>query len=842
MTGQMTSPITFFKPSISRMWILVWICSGLYGVPVPAAEIRLLPSELVLDGKEATHRILVEQFDSSTAIGPAASSIQLRSDDANIVQVDGRQVVPVADGETTVRAFSGDRELASMPVKVCNAGDRFRWTFRNHVQSVLARQGCNSGACHGALAGKGGFRLSLRGYDTDQDFFNITTQQLGRRLDRTEPAQSLLLTKPTTAVPHKGGLRLETDTLHYRVIAEWIADGAPAPSDSDAQLKQLEILPETVTLKAGQTQPLLVRAHYSDGRIEDVTHWAKFTSANEAVATVAEDGTVSVIGPGEGAITAWFGSQIVLAGITSPFEQQVTPDVFVLAARRNFIDELNLKQLRRLNLEPSPRCSDEVFIRRAFLDTIGTLPTSMEVRQFLTDGSPSKRDQLVANLLQRPEFVDLWTYHWSDLLMINGTLLRPEAVKAYYQWIRSNVEANTSWDEFVRQIVTSRGSSIENGATNFFALHQSPEDMAENVSQAFLGLSIGCARCHNHPLEKWTNDQYYGFASLFSRVRAKGWGGDSRNGDGIRTLVTVSSGELIQPRTGQPQPPTPLDAEPLDPDAQVDRRAYLADWLVSKDNSLFARSITNRIWRHFMGQGLVEQVDDMRGSNPASNEELLQAAADYLVDQKYNLKALMQQILTSETYQRQSEVLDSNRGDRRHFSRYYPRRLMAEVMLDAVSQVTAVPTVFNKIEFPGSDVRDTDFYPKGTRAIQLYDSAVQSYFLQTFGRNQRRITCECERSDEPSIVQVLHISNGQTINGKLATADNQLQKWLTDFAGDDGALLDEVFLSTLSRYPQEHERKGMLEQLAAAKPEERRELLEDIVWSIVSSREFLFNH
>ncbi|MCA9084927.1 MAG: DUF1553 domain-containing protein, partial [Planctomycetaceae bacterium] len=338
------------------------------------------------------------------------------------------------------------------------------------------------------------------------------------------------------------------------------------------------------------------------------------------------------------------------------------------------------------------------------------------------------------------------------------------------------------------------------------------------------------------------NDQYYGFASLFSRVRAKGWGGDSRNGDGIRTLVTVSSGELIQPRTGQPQPPTPLDAEPLDPDAQVDRRAYLADWLVSKDNSLFARSITNRIWRHFMGQGLVEQVDDMRGSNPASNEELLQAAADYLVDQKYNLKALMQQILTSETYQRQSEVLDSNRGDRRHFSRYYPRRLMAEVMLDAVSQVTAVPTVFNKIEFPGSDVRDTDFYPKGTRAIQLYDSAVQSYFLQTFGRNQRRITCECERSDEPSIVQVLHISNGQTINGKLATADNQLQKWLTDFAGDDGALLDEVFLSTLSRYPQEHERKGMLEQLAAAKPEERRELLEDIVWSIVSSREFLFNH
>ncbi len=807
-----------------------------------AQEIRILPSELHLDGRESRHLLLVEKFDGSTATGPISDDAELRTDDSAVAKVDGRTVVPVANGQTTVRAFVDSKEVAAASVTVTNAAERFHWTFRNHVQSVLAKQGCNSGACHGALAGKGGFRLSLRGYDTDRDHFNITTQQLGRRVDLTEPALSLLLTKPTAAVPHKGGKRLEEDSRHYQVISEWIADGAPAPSEEDARLQSLMILPEQVTLQKGQVQPLIVRAKYSDGRIEDVTQWAKFTSANEAVATVDEDGHATVIGPGEGAVTAWFGSRIVIGRITSPFDQEITPETYLLAGRRNFVDDLVLKQLRRLNLKPSERCSDEVFIRRVYLDTIGTLPTATEVREFLNDGSPTKRDVMIEALLERPEFVDYWSYHWSDLLMINGTLLRPDAVKSFYGWIHDHVAANTPWDQFVRELVTAKGSSLENGATNFYALHQSPEDMAENVSQAFLGLSIGCAKCHNHPLEKWTNDQYYSFANLFSRVRAKGWGGDPRNGDGNRTLVTVSTGELIQPRTGKPQPPTPLDAKPLDFDSQHDRREYLAEWLVSPQNELFARSITNRVWRNFMGTGLVEQVDDMRASNPASNSELLNAAASYLVDQNYDLKSLMRQILQSETYQRSSKPLKSNEGDDRYYSRYYPRRLMAEVLLDAISQVTGVDSEFNKIAYPGADIRDTDFYPKGTRAIQLYDSAVESYFLQTFGRNQRRITCECERSDEPSMVQVLHISNGNTINGKLSTEDNRLQKWLTKNKDDYATMLDEVFLASLSRYPREHEKSAMLKLLADSKPEARRLLLEDITWGTFSSREFLFNH
>jgi len=414
-------------------------------------------------------------------------------------------------------------------------------------------------------------------------------------------------------------------------------------------------------------------------------------------------------------------------------------------------------------------------------------------------------------------------------------------VKAYYGWIRDHVVANTPWDQFVRELVTSRGSSFENGATNFYALHQSPEEMAENVSQAFMGLSIGCAKCHNHPLEKWTNDQYYAFASLFSRVRAKGWGGEPRNGDGLRTLVTASSGELVQPRTGKPQLPTPLDAEPLAFDAPGDRREYLAEWLTSPENSMFARSVTNRVWKNYFGVGLVEQVDDMRASNPASNEELLAATARYLVDEKYNLKSLMRTILQSETYQRESQPLPENAGDQRHYSRCFPRRLLAEVLLDAVSQVTDVPSEFTKIVYPGADIKPTDIYPKGTRAIQLHDSAVESYFLQTFGRNQRRITCECERSDEPSMVQVLHISNGSTVNDKLAVAENRLGRWLAE-SKSDAELLDEVFLSCLARRPRQHEQDELRALLAATPAEERRVVLEDLVWSIISSREFLFNH
>jgi hypothetical protein len=803
--------------------------------------VRLLPAEVTLHGVEAVHGVIAERFVGNEAVGPLAGTTMLVSDNPGVVRVSGLKLIPVSNGTAVVRVDGIEGDSATQKVTVTGMDEPFSWSFRNHVEPVLARQGCNSGACHGALAGKGGFRLSLRGYDPDRDYFTIVEQQLGRRVELAEPASSLLLTKPTMAVPHKGGLKLQPESWHYRVVAEWIATGAPAPSENDAQIEKLEVLPERTTLKAGLVQPLLVRAWYSDGRVEDVTQLAKFTSSNEAVSSVDENGNITVIGPGEGAITAWFSSKIVIARVTVPFEQTIDPSEFAAAGRRNFIDELVLQQLQRLNLKPSPRSSDEVFVRRVYVDTIGTLPTADDVRSFLADAAPDKRDKLIESLLERPEYVDYWTYRWSDLLLLNGTELRPDAIKAYYKWVHDRVQSNTPWDQLVRELITSKGSSFENGATNFYALHQAPEDMAENVSQAFLGLSIGCAKCHNHPLEKWTNDQYYSFANLFSRVRAKGWGGDPRNGDGLRTLVTATSGELVQPRTGKPQPPTPLDGESIPLDSPIDRREVAAQWLTSPDNQMFSRSVTNRVWKNFFGVGLVEQVDDMRASNPASNEELLAATAKHLVDEKYNLKSLVRTILQSEAYQRSSQTLPENAGDSRHYSRYFPRRLLAEVLLDGVSQVTDVPTEFNKIVYPGADIKPTDAYAKGTRAIQLHDSAVESYFLQTFGRNQRRITCECERSDEPSMVQVLHISNGRTVNDKLAVAENRLSRWLTE-KKSDRELIEEVFLTSLARLPEQHELDEISAVLAAASAEERRIVLEDIVWGIVSSREFLFNH
>jgi hypothetical protein len=714
-------------------------------------------------------------------------------------------------------------------------------TFRNHVLPVLSKAGCNSGACHGALAGKGGFKLSLRGYDPVSDYHTITKQARGRRIELADPGSSLFLTKPSGAIPHKGGVRFEVDSPEYRILSQWISAGAPGPTAADAKVERLELTPNSSVLAVGATQQMRVTAIYSGAPAEDVTRWAKYTSTNETVATVDELGLVTVIGHGEGAITAWFSSKIVVARITSPYPNQIASEVFSKAERRNFIDDIVLAKLEKLRLPPSPTVNDSEFLRRAYLDTIGTLPKPDEVRAFLAETSADKRDKVTESLLARPEFVDYWTYKWSDMLLINGQKLRPPAVKAYYEWIHKQVANNTPWDEFVRQIVTAQGSSVENGATNFYALHQDPEEMAENTSQAFLGLSIGCAKCHNHPLEKWTNSQYYAFANLFARVKAKGWGGDFRSGDGVRTLYVASKGDLIQPLTGKPQLPTPLDGQSLSFDAEEDRRIALASWLTSAENPYFSRAIANRIWANFFNVGIIEPVDDLRISNPATNEELLSATARYLVDHKYDLKPLMRVILQSKTYQRSSITLSENKDEKRFYSHYYPKRMMAEVLLDAISQVTDVPTDFVEIGFPGNDKAKTDAYPKGTRAIQLHDSAVASYFLKAFGRNSREITCECERSEEPSMVQVLHISNGDTINHKLKVKDNRLGKLLAANQTDD-QIVDEAYLQALSRFPTADEKTRILSVLAESQGSDHREVLEDVVWGILSSREFLFNH
>jgi hypothetical protein len=809
-----------------------------------AAELRLLPEAVTLNGREAGHGLLAARFDGDYAGAP--EQVTFASSDTAVVTVDkAGRLTPAGNGSAKITATAADGSRAVTRVTVAGMERDHEWSFRHHVMPVLTKATCNSGACHGALAGKGGFMLSLLGYDVEADWKSITRSARGRRVELANPAHSLLLTKPTAAAPHKGGKLIDPRSRDYRILSEWVAAGAAPPAGVEPGLEGIEVLPRLSLLQPGQTQRLMVLARYGDGRVEDVTHWARFTSSNEVVATVDEKtGEVTVTGHGEGAITAWFDSRIVLARITSPFANapEAVADAIAAAPRRNFIDELVLAQLARLNLEPAPRASDSEFLRRVYLDTIGLPPSPAEIRNFLASNAADKRDRVIDSLLGRPEFVDYWTFRWAELLMISSRHLRPDAVRAYHGWLRARVAANTPWDELARGLVTATGGSLENGATNFFAVNQDPETMAENVSQTFLALSINCAKCHNHPLEKWTNDQYYAFANLFARVRAKGWGGDIRNGDGVRTLYVEARGELIQPRTGRPQPPAPLDGEPLDSDDPADRREALASWLTSPNNPYFARTIANRVWANFFGIGIVDPVDDLRESNPASNEPLLDALSAFLVENGFDLKRLMQVILRCETYQRSSAAGAGNAGDSRHFSRYYPRRLIAEVLHDSIAAVTGVPSRFESIQLQDGSMAKTDFYPPGTRAMQLFDSAVASYFLKTFGRNDRDIACECERSTQPSMVQAMHLSNGDTLNDNLARKDSNVGPLLAKLGDHPAKLVEEAYLLTLGRLPGAEESAAFESAFAEAGGVGKRELLEDLLWALMTSREFLFQH
>ena len=722
------------------------------------------------------------------------------------------------------------------------------WSFQRHVLPVLTKAGCNTGGCHGALAGKGGFRLSLSAYDPEADHLSITRDALGRRIEAADPLHSLLLTKPTSAAPHKGGKRLHPRSDDYRILAEWIAAGAPGPKASDPRLERIEIRPDRLTSKKGENIRLQVFAHYAGGITEDVTRWAKFTSTDETMLKVSDpNGGIEVTGHGEGAITAWFSSRIVMSRVVSAFPRAAstaeTGSTGDLWREVNLVDKAVNAQLKQLNLVPSPTSDDATFLRRAKLDTTGVLPSPEETRAFVSDTSPDKRRSLITRLLTSAEFTDYWTYRWSDLFLISGSHLRPEAVKAYSRWLHSEIERNTPWDQLVRHVVTAKGESVEQGATNFYAVHQEPEAMAENVSQAFMGLSINCAKCHNHPLEKWTNDQYYAFANLFAQVRAKGWGGDARSGDGKRTLYTVPSGDLIQPRTGRPQPAAPLDEAPL-PTGEGDRRVALADWLTSPQNPYFTRAIVNRVWAAFWGIGIVNSVDDLRVSNPPTNEALMDALSAFLVKNRYDLKSLMRLILESASYQRSSEASEGNKNDSRYFARYYPRRMMSEALSDAISYVTGVPDSFTEVQLQDGSSEKTTYYPKGSRALQLYDSAVKSYFLKAFGRNQREITCECERSSQPSIVQALHLANGTTLNDKLAAKDGALTALLEIWKdqSSDARLIEEAFLKCLGRFPRKDEADAYQKILAETVASERRLAVEDMFWSLLTSREFLFQH
>ncbi|MBI1784033.1 DUF1553 domain-containing protein, partial [Candidatus Sumerlaeota bacterium] len=732
------------------------------------------------------------------------------------------------DGEAVVTAeVNSQKALSKVVVK--GAGQPFGWSFSLHIQPVLYKSGCNTGACHGAAAGKNGFKLSLRGYDFDMDHAVLTRQAAGRRVSLAEPEESLILLKPTMAVNHGGGERFEKGSEEYNRILEWIKAGAPPADPKGAKIDHLDVYPKAITLKNGAEQQVLVRAYYTDGTYEDVTHWVKFGTTDESVALVDDWGKVTVKGPGAAAITVWYSSKVSFANLMVPREKALPAATFARAEKRNFIDDLVNKQLESLQIPPAGICADTEFIRRAYLDAMGVLPAPEEIFKFVMNSSPEKRAQLIDRILDRPEYVDYWSYKWSDLLLVSSKKLPNRGeLTAFYRFIHDSVKDNKPWDQFVREIITAKGSSIQNGAVNYYVIHKETIDLAETTSQAFLGMSVTCARCHNHPLEKWTQDDYYGFANLLSRVKLK----NGRNED---TEVLVNDfGDILHPRLGRPVPPKPLDGEAISLTGVGDRREALAKWLTSPDNPYFTRAIVNRVWKNFMGRGLVEAEDDLRLTNPPTNEELFAALAKELVDHGYDLRHLMRMIMNSAAYQRRSEGADPQMPDNKYYSQYIIRRLSAEVILDAYSQVTGVATPFAG-------------YPAGFRAAQLPDSQVASYFLTAFGRPARIQTCSCERTGATSIAQTLHVANGDTLNNKLRDNSSIISKFLEEKKSPE-SVVDSIYIRALSRYPNDEERKKAAEILASVPgggenaAKDRREALEDFAWALLSGKEFMFNH
>jgi hypothetical protein len=814
----------------------------------PAASLQIQPGAVTLTGPAATQRLIVLRVEKGEVVADVTGRAEFFSANPKIAMIEeGGVLKAIGDGETTISAAAEDMR-ASIKIRVEKTKEPEAISFANHVIPVLTKLGCNSGACHGALAGKGGMKLSLRGYDPVSDHFVLTRQAGARRVNRQEPAKSLMLMKPTMALSHGGGLKLDVKSPEFRLLGDWIASGAhftsPQRRQGDPTLDRIEVFPLRAKLEPKDELQVLVRAVYSDGHTEDVTRWTKYSSTEDLVAGVDDAGLVKVAGPGEASIIAIFSGRVGLVQIASPFPGEIDAKLFAASPRHNFIDGHVLKKLEALNIPPSPQCNDREFIRRAYLDAMGILPTPEEVATFVGDKSTDKRAKLIDAILDRPEFVDYWAYKWSDLLLISSRKLPQPAMRAFYHFVRQSVADNKPWDRFARDILTVRGNTLQNGQANYFMLHKDISDLTETTAVTFMGMSITCCRCHNHPLEKWTQDQYWSMANLFSQVTIK-------NGDrgGEFSIQSAPEGDVLHPRRGIAMAPTPLDYKPIGeprPSGRgvQDRREYFVDWLTAPDNPYFAKAVVNRVWRNFMGRGLVEAEDDLRQTNPPSNPELFDALAKDFVKNKHDVRQLIRTIMNSAAYQRSATPQAANKADDRYYSRYIIRRLPAEVVLDAYSYVTKVPTAFTKLSLgPSGGDTGTGDYPLGTRALQLPDTLLISQFLDAFGRPERGQTCSCERQQESSVTQALHLANGQTLNDKLRSKKSRIEDWLNEKIGHDEAIR-RIFALALCREPSAAElarfRKIMAE--AARDPQTtRREVLEDLCWSVLTGREFLFN-
>ena len=684
---------------------------------------------------------------------------------------------------------------------------------------VFMKAGCNAGSCHGAARGKDGFRLSLFGFDPDGDYQRLTREQPERRLDLAIPSECLLIEKATGQVPHTGGSPTKKGDPYYQTLLRWLESGAPADAGAVPTVDAIEVYPASALLDGeGETQQLTVRAKYSDGTDGDVTHLAVFLSSNDNSATVSADGKVTAANRGEAFIMARFATHTV--GVPFIVLPKALEFQWKEVPANNYVDELVYDKLRRLRIQPSELCSDAEFIRRVSLDVCGVLPTSEETEQFLADADPAKREKLVDKLLDRKEFVELWVMKWSELLQIRSTqYVSYKATLLYYTWLQEQIAGNVPIDEMVRKLLSAEGGTFSSPATNYFQAEQDRLKTAENVAQVFMGMRIQCAQCHNHPFDRWTMDDYYSFAAFFAQIGRKA-GADPRE-----TIVfNAGGGEVNHLVGGRAMPPKFLGGAVPDV-AGKDRREVLAEWLASSENPFFAKNLANIVWAHFLGRGIVHEVDDVRVSNPPVNAALLETLGQKFTEYKYDFKRLVRDICTSRTYQLSTQMNETNAADDRNFSHATLRRIRAEILLDCISQATETKDKFSGL-------------PLGARAVQIADGNTATYFLTTFGRATRETVCSCEVKMEPNLGQALHLLNGENVHEKIKQGGVVAK--LLEAGKNPQQAVDELYLRCLSRKPTAEEVTALTEQLAGVT--EPKPILEDVFWALLNSREFVFNH
>jgi hypothetical protein len=784
---------------------------------------RLKDGLVTISGRDSGQQLVVTgQYDSGQSRDLTRKSTYEASP-AGIVNVDATGLVtPIAEGEATVHVVATPGIDANLKVKVANLVQDLPINFANQITPVFTKYSCNGGGCHGKSGGQNGFRLSLLGFEPKEDFEYLVKEGRGRRLFPAAPDQSLLLLKATARLPHGGGQRIEFDSPAYRLMKRWIEQGMPYGSPSDPVVTHIEVLPAERLMERESAQQIVVVAHYSNGSSEDVTRTTTFDSNDTEMAEVSASGQVTTGQlTGSVAVMARYQGHVGVFRATIPLGVETNN----LPAGRNFIDELVHKKLKALGLPSSQVADDASFLRRVTVDLAGRLPTLEEAEAFLADQSPTKREGAINRLLDSTDYADYFANKWSAILRNKRRQdFEKNATFSFHEWIRQSLNENKPYDQFVREILTATGQPGTNPPAAWYREVKDQSAQVEDTAQLFLGLRIQCARCHHHPFEKWSQQDYYGVAAFFSQVGRKR--GEVQDADRIYHRRGVAQAQ--NPKTGQGVKPTGLGAPPLDLPADADPRHALADWMSAKDNPFFAKSLVNRYWKHFFGRGLVDPEDDMRVTNPASNPELLDALAKDFVDHNFDLKHLCRTIAGSTTYQLAAEPNEWNQDDKQNFSRYYPKRLNAEVLLDAIDQVTGTQTNFGGI-------------PMGTRAVQLPDNGFNSYFLTVFGRPESSSACECERSSEANLAQSLHLLNSGEIQGKLTAGNGKAQVLASDKDRPHELKIRELYLLAFSRPPLPEEMTIAIAHINKNEMDPKR-AYEDIVWALINTKEFLFNH